>query len=90
MTTAADPFAGFGSAPSGPYKTGVAVTPSDADELAQVASALYIGGTGDVAVVMVDGTSITLKSVPTGDVLPLRVRQVKATGTTATNIVALT
>lgn len=66
-----------------------AVTPHDVNELASVTRALYVGGAGNVALVMADGTAATLTAVPVGALLPIRVRQVKATGTTATNLVGL-
>lgn len=51
--------------------------------------ALYIGGAGNVAVTMSDGSSVTFTAVPVGAILPLNVIQVRATGTTATNIVGM-
>jgi hypothetical protein len=65
----------------------VAVTASDAT-IFPVTRALYIGVTGDVAVRMADGMSITFTAVPVG-VFPVQVDQVLSTGTTATGIIAL-
>ena len=62
-----------------------AVTPSDATFVNYVG--LYVGGTGDVAVVTANGTTVTFKAMPVGFQISLQIRQVKATGTTATNIV---
>jgi hypothetical protein len=51
--------------------------------------ALYIGGAGDLAVVMADATApITFVGVPVG-IFPIQVKQVYDTGTVATNIIAL-
>lgn len=51
---------------------------------------LYVGVTGDVTVVSKrDGGTHLFKAVPAGALLPIAVVQVKATGTTATNILAL-
>lgn len=67
----------------------VVVVPSDTVDLPIVAGALYIGGAGDVTVDTLGGeTNVTLKAVPLGR-LRLAVTRVYATGTTATNIVAL-
>ena len=68
----------------------VAVTPADSD-LARVATrGLYIGGNGDVAVVMAGGGSaVTFAGVAAGTILPIRVDRVNSTNTTATSIVAL-
>lgn len=70
------------------------VTPSDTDPLPVVCDALYVGGAGDVTVQMQpDATSpsapVTFTAVPVGTVLPIRTAQVMATGTAATNLVAL-
>lgn len=76
-----------------PAGEAVEVTPADTD-LAKYTRALYIGGTGDVAVIMAhenvaDGTTVvTFKGVLAGSILPIRVSQVRA-ATTATDIVAL-
>lgn len=65
----------------------VAVTPNDTTVI-PTTRALYIGVTGDVAVTMADGVAATFKAVPVG-VLPVQVKIVASTSTTATNIVAL-
>lgn len=72
----------------GSVTRGEAVTPSDANELTSVSRGLYIGVGGAVRVIMQDGSDLTLVGVLTGAFLPLRVKQVKATGTTALSIVA--
>lgn len=51
--------------------------------------ALYIGGAGDVSVVMGDGGTIVFKAVPAGTLLPVFSSQVTVTNTTATNMLAL-
>lgn len=66
-----------------------AVTKSDSTVLAGV-RALYIGVTGDVAVMpRGSSTAVTFKAVPVG-ILPVQVSKVMSTNTTATDIVALT
>lgn len=66
-----------------------AVTPSDTVSLTKTSRALYVGVSGNMSVLMRDGTSATLLSVAIG-YHPLRVQRVNATLTTATNIVSLT
>ena len=69
--------------------TGVeAITPNDSTVLATTRG-LYVGGAGNVAIQAADGTTATLSGVVAGTVLPIQVVKVNATGTTATNIVAL-
>lgn len=51
-------------------------------------SYLYCGGAGDIVVTPERGsTDVTLKAVPVGTWVWLRTSKVKATGTTATNLV---
>lgn len=63
-----------------------AVTPSDTAELSTVSRALWVGTGGNVVVVMFDRTTATIANVPDSTLLPIRVRQVKSTGTTASGI----
>jgi len=65
------------------------ITPSDSSELSVVTRALYVGNTGDVSVMLVQGTIAVFARVPTGQVLSIRARKVFATGTTATNLVGM-
>jgi hypothetical protein len=50
---------------------------------------LYIGGAGSVSVVTVGGDTISFAGVPAGTTLPIQVRQLRATGTTATLVNAM-
>ncbi|MBB6672618.1 spike base protein, RCAP_Rcc01079 family [Cohnella nanjingensis] len=72
---------------------GIAVTPSDTVDIAFSAgttatSFVYVGGTGDLAVVMHSGATLTFKAMPVG-LYKLCVKRINATGTTATDILAL-
>lgn len=72
----------------------VSVTPNDTNLLTfpsgeNRTKAVYVGVTGDLAVTMADGNDVLLKGVVAGVVHFLSVRKVKATGTTATDIVVL-
>lgn len=71
-----------------PAYGGFAVTTSDSVNFGFPARALYIGVSGDVVAVLLDGSALTFKSVPIG-ILPVRCSRVNATGTTATNIIGL-
>lgn len=73
---------------SGPATGGEVVTPSDSTVLPPT-RALWVGGAGNINVVMDDGTTLLLSGVPAGSLMPLSVTKVMFTSTTATNIVAL-
>lgn len=65
-----------------------AVTPSDATILPP--STIYVGVAGNVAVEpVVGGVAVTFTAVPAGSYIGVRVKRVLATGTTATNMVAI-
>lgn len=64
-----------------------AVTPSDSNTT--FANALYVGGGGNVTVVTEGGDTVTFSNVPAGTTIVLRVTQVRATNTSATNIVRM-
>jgi hypothetical protein len=85
----ADKFGGADSL-TAPATDAVAVVPHDSNPIANVPKALYVGGAGDITMRGVGGSSDTLgKSVPAGSILPFRATIVRATGTTATAILAL-
>ncbi|MEO5620060.1 MAG: hypothetical protein ABIQ85_04005 [Cypionkella sp.] len=66
-----------------------ALTPSDSTPLSVATRAIYVGTAGNLRVEMVSGDVVTLTAVAAGAIYPLRVAQVMATGTTATNLVGL-
>lgn len=85
----ADIYARAGLRASDPARGAFAVTKSDATVFSQPTRALYVGGAGDVAVRMLDQTTVTFVGVPAAGLLPIRVDKVLSTGTTATSIVGL-
>lgn len=52
-------------------------------------SGIYVGGTGDVAVTTSNGETVTFSAVPVGTILPITVKQVMSTNTTATLMLGL-
>jgi hypothetical protein len=87
---AIDDFQSFQASLESPAAQAIAVTPSDSVPLGHTTRALWVGGGGDVAVLMQgQNTPVTFASVPDGTLLPIRVDQVMSTDTTATAIVAL-
>jgi hypothetical protein len=72
-----------------------AVTPSNTVNIPAITGGsnngcvLYVGGPGNLKVLTVGGDEVTFTAVPVGTFVPVQVLRVFATGTTATNIVAL-
>lgn len=72
---------------SSPSDLCAAVTPSNTVGFSECRS-LYVGTGGDVSAVCA-GSTVVFVGVQGGSVLPVQVTRVNATGTTASNIVAL-
>jgi hypothetical protein len=71
-----------------PARNAAAVTTHNTNDLPVVARALWIGGEGDISVIMAgDDTPVTFRGV--FGLVPFSVRRVRTTGTTATDIVAI-
>lgn len=49
-----------------------------------ITKAVYVGGGGDMNVVMSGGQTVLFSAVPTGALLPISVKQILSTNTTAT------
>lgn len=89
MTSEALGNARYSAPLNSPAVGGFAVTPADNTlfPLGPVRT-IYVGTTGDLAVVMMDGSAFTLKNAAVG-YHPIRAAGVQNTGTTASNIVGL-
>lgn len=83
----ADNFPGSAADATSSAVSAIALSKSDSAEF-DVTRALYVGVTGDVKVTMKDGSQATFKAAPVG-ILPVRVKQLLSTGTTATDVLAL-
>lgn len=67
-----------------------AVTPHDTNALTPIPTALYVGTTGDVVLrARGDTTDVTFTAVPAGSHIYVQAQYVRATGTTASDILAL-
>lgn len=72
-----------------------AVTPSDTVNIPAITGGsnngcvLYVGGAGNLKVLTIGGDEVVFNGVSAGSFFPVHVLRVFATGTTATNIVAL-
>lgn len=84
-----DPFDNFGDSPLAPSRSVKAVTPSDSDALPTLPKALYVGTGGHVTVRCADDSAdVVFRNVPSGSIIRARTRYVRATGTTAADILA--
>ncbi len=72
---------------SGPPVEASDVTPSDSADLSVFPRGLWVGVSGNVRVGFLRGSAVTLVGVQ--GLIPGVIKRVYATGTTATNIVAL-
>ena len=85
-----DQFSSHGDSVSAPATRAVAVAPHDVNALADIPKALFVGTGGNVTMRGAGGgADVLFKNVPDGSVLPFRAQFVRATGTSATDIVAL-
>ena len=86
----ADSFSNSADSVSAPATRAVAVAPHDTNALADIPKALFVGTGGTITMRGVAGTSDQLwKNVPAGSVLPFRAQYIRATGTSAADILAL-
>ncbi|MEL6323013.1 MAG: hypothetical protein AAFU82_04105 [Pseudomonadota bacterium] len=65
------------------------ITPNDDADLTSLPKGIYIGGTGDLAVIMPDGSTGVFVQMLGGGTYPIRPARILQTGTTATGIVGL-
>lgn len=72
---------------SDPAKFAAAVTPSDSTNLTAPTRGIYVGVGGNISVI-IGGATVLFENVPVG-ILPIQVTRIRATGSTATKLVAL-
>lgn len=84
-----DRFEGRAEGVSAPAARGFAITPSDSSDLAAETRAIYVGGSGNVSLVLASGDALTFAGLVAGTLLPVRAARVKATGTSATMMLGL-
>ena len=84
-----DPFAAHQRGTTSPAIDAFAVTPDDVADFPTTARGIYVGGGGDISLVTLRGTAVTFRALQAGSVLPCAARRINATGTTASDLVAL-
>lgn len=83
-----DRFAGYGDSPGSPATEAFPIIPSDTAELPAVTRAIYVGSAGHVTLrPLRGGADVIYRNVPTGCYLTVRASHVRATGTTAGDLV---
>lgn len=83
-----NPFNGLAPAAFGIPADDLPVTPSDTTDLPKVAMAIYCAGGGTITYDTWEGDAPRVREVPDNFTFFCAVRRVRATGTTATGIVA--
>lgn len=84
-----DDFSGHVTGLTAPATAAETITPSDSNDLNFVTRAIYLGQAGDLSVTMQSGETVLLRGMQAGVFYPLRVSYVRATGTTAADIIGL-
>lgn len=86
----ADSFTGYSDSPFAPASTCFAINPSDSADLDAVTKAVYVGTGGDLVVRPVAGAAdVVFRNVPSGGIIDVRVKAIRASGTTALDLVGL-
>lgn len=86
----ADPFKDTANSLSAPAADCFALNANDSADLPKATKAIYVGVGGDIRIRALDSDSdVTLQGVPSGSILPIRLRALRVTGTTAGNIIGL-
>lgn len=84
----ADDFSSFGDGPHLPSRRPFAIAPHDTVPLTRVPKAIYIGSGGTVVLRGMDGQAdVTFKNLANGQILPVRAAFVRASGTTAGDLI---
>ena len=75
---------------SQPARRAFAITPHATNEIDPLPKAIYVGTGGHVTLRAADGTAdVVFRNVASGQILDVRARHVRASGTTAADIVGL-
>ena len=84
-----DKFSNYHSGLESPAERAFAITGNDSTDLTIFPRAIYVGGAGNVKVITLGGDTVTFSGVLAGTVLPVRVKRVFSTDTTATNLIGI-
>ncbi|PLW77086.1 spike base protein, RCAP_Rcc01079 family [Cohaesibacter celericrescens] len=82
-----DSFKNRTSGLDSPAYNGASLTPNDASDLTHVTRAVWVGTGGHLDVVLASGETVAFKNA--SGWMPLRVKRLNATGTTASDVVGV-
>ena len=84
-----DRFSTYGDNTAAPSTRPFAVTPHDANELPEIPKGLYVGTGGTVTLRGVGAsTDVTYRNLSDGSYIAVRAQYIRATGTTAADLIA--
>ncbi len=85
-----DPFQNSANSLIAPARSAFPISPNDTNDLPEATRAIFVGEGGDITVRMVGNDSDSIfRNVSSGTLLPLRIKAVRANGTTAAQILGL-
>ena len=84
----ADKFASQSDSASGPARDAFALVPSDTLPISPLPKGIYVGTGGSVTLRAADGAAdVTYRNLGDGSYISVRAQFVRATGTTASNLI---
>lgn len=84
-----DRFRTGGDSVTAPARCAFAITPHDTQPLPLVTKGLCVGTSGEIALRAIDSEADVTLNVVAGQLLPIRITHVRASGTTASGLVGL-
>lgn len=85
-----DPFASASDSLIAPAREAFPITPEDDTNISRATKAIYVGSSGDIVLRAIGSdTDVIFRNVVAGSVLAIRLRAVRATGTTASDLIGL-
>lgn len=85
-----DPFASASDSLIAPAREAFPISPDDGADINRATKAVYVGSSGDIVLRAIGSDAdVTFRNVVAGSVLAIRLRAVRATGTTASDLIGL-
>jgi hypothetical protein len=84
----ADKFASQSDSASGPARDAFPLTPSDTVAISPIPKGIFVGSGGTVTLRAIDGAAdVTYRNLADGSYIAVRAQFIRATGTTASNMI---